>query len=859
MRTSVKALLLVFMLPLSICAQTVPNEQCSGAINLTPSEFGQSTWQVNSLGNTSSGAACIGNANDDVWYHFTALSSNDIILAQDPVAVYDAVIELYSSCGGTSIGCGNAYGPGLIERYKHGGLTAGQTYYFRVFNADASAGAGLQVQVQIKTFADARLRDQDCGRMNLQLQDVVLAERQDQGQLYISPVVGVSGYGFWFKSIDGTQSQVVQQTNAYPFSFQLVNIPWLQYGQMYEVQIQHRVTVAANGNTQDLWSGFGETCLIGLNATPPSTQLRPQFCGATVTENTTVLADQVTGAEMYRFTFSGPEGAYVATTPNYGLLLSTVGAGNALIQGNTYQVIVECQIAGNWSDPGTVCALTIQCQEAIPPTMSSYPANILATCGNNPAVPVITSIDTEAGSRAVTLDIKNFSSSDKVHQVLPNLTGTQALYLTGITGVPDYFTWSSAPVYLIETVDGAYLSGELQATDGSNAKWEVHLELDNKANWTAWNSQNTVSPPFIPRSYKDDQGHAAAAGNAWTAWNYYVIDSEHSFLRGKGNLNGSFLSLSQSPSSLLFGFQMGTAANNISPDVGFSSWINMNGTVNGNLVSATGTLTSRSVLQGTMESIACQPWISRTWYSSDACGNKMATDQLIIYPLNLCQDPTNMDVVEIGFGTLNPRVNGTWSNPEGSNDCQVRGGRLLNGSYESGNPAFHNLTNTQVIGQTNGSTLNFNIALYNNPNVPFKLGKHYGFEVRCSCANGTGYSEWSGLSTESSFLVPYPPGIQEIADGEKSIVQEKRTLKLSPNPGNGRELLIQLSSLVLEKEQSHIQIYDLRSRVLFDQWIQSDIEGNGLVIQPRVSLEPGMYIVLLNSGDERFQATWVVE
>ena len=144
------------------------------------------------------------------------------------------------------------------------------------------------------------------------------------------------------------------------------------------------------------------------------------------------------------------------------------------------------------------------------------------------------------------------------------------------------------------------------------------------------------------------------------------------------------------------------------------------------------------------------------------CSVSAGSFEIVVYGANDsacsgCQSPTNLDVVEIGFGGTNPRVNATWTNPEGTAFCEVRGGRISTASYNAGEPEFANLANTQVINQTDGSTVNFNIALYNNPNIPFTIGARYGYEVRCDCGDGSGLSDWANITPEATFVVPAPP------------------------------------------------------------------------------------------------------
>lgn len=161
------------------------------------------------------------------------------------------------------------------------------------------------------------------------------------------------------------------------------------------------------------------------------------------------------------------------------------------------------------------------------------------------------------------------------------------------------------------------------------------------------------------------------------------------------------------------------------------------------------------------------------WESCDPCT-----------PVSTCEAPTNLDVVEIGFGGPNPRVNGTWTNGENTTNCEVRGGRIQPATVGTGSPEFANLDNTQIVTQTNGSTINFNIVLYNNPNIPFNVGQTYGYEVRCECRDGSGFSEWSGITDESTFLVPTPPpGVNN--DQSKKLDAGITSLEVFPNPTNG--------------------------------------------------------------------------
>jgi hypothetical protein len=82
-----------------------------------------------------------GYADDDVWYIFTAVTTNPTIyVTGDPS--FDAVVDLRSDlCDGTSIYCVDAKGPGGTEKLYPGGLALGASYYIRIYSNGYGVGA----------------------------------------------------------------------------------------------------------------------------------------------------------------------------------------------------------------------------------------------------------------------------------------------------------------------------------------------------------------------------------------------------------------------------------------------------------------------------------------------------------------------------------------------------------------------------------------------------------------------------------------------------------------------------------------------------------------------------------------------
>jgi len=111
------------------------NNNCAGAIAITPGATCTAT-SATVLNATQSLAGCSGNANDDVWFSFVATGSAQQISVNAPVG-FDPVVQLFSgSCASlTSLNCNDAsYGSGANGSSTFGGLTAGQTYFYRVYD-----------------------------------------------------------------------------------------------------------------------------------------------------------------------------------------------------------------------------------------------------------------------------------------------------------------------------------------------------------------------------------------------------------------------------------------------------------------------------------------------------------------------------------------------------------------------------------------------------------------------------------------------------------------------------------------------------------------------------------------------------
>ncbi|MFT3826344.1 MAG: T9SS type A sorting domain-containing protein [Chitinophagaceae bacterium] len=126
----------------TICINTattiIPNDECAGAIVQIPDVAPDFTQHYPTIGASSSGIpACFGDAEDDIWFTFTAQSPHHKIYIAVPDDTYEPVVEVFSgSCGSlVSLGCFNVEGsmdPSTLE-VDLPGLTAGTKYYYRIY------------------------------------------------------------------------------------------------------------------------------------------------------------------------------------------------------------------------------------------------------------------------------------------------------------------------------------------------------------------------------------------------------------------------------------------------------------------------------------------------------------------------------------------------------------------------------------------------------------------------------------------------------------------------------------------------------------------------------------------------------
>ncbi len=122
------------------CGTDAPaNDECEGAIALTATtecitEFFAPLCASRSMMAMTCNTFT-GDANDDVWYSFTATAAQ-MTIGGAPVGDMDIAMQLFSgTCGSlTPIACGDQGGSGVADDMVASGLVVDETYYFRVYD-----------------------------------------------------------------------------------------------------------------------------------------------------------------------------------------------------------------------------------------------------------------------------------------------------------------------------------------------------------------------------------------------------------------------------------------------------------------------------------------------------------------------------------------------------------------------------------------------------------------------------------------------------------------------------------------------------------------------------------------------------
>jgi hypothetical protein len=184
------------------------------------------------------------------------------------------------------------------------------------------------------------------------------------------------------------------------------------------------------------------------------------------------------------------------------------------------------------------------------------------------------------------------------------------------------FTFPGDEFY--SNIDGQFVqypdgSATLNATVVSNnnpeAGWIVDVTFQDGMDWDMWSTQG------FPTGHKDDCGLGADDFEDWT---YYIMSAGNATMTGWGDYAGSTLTLTHAPSNYYYGYQVGTAANNVNDQYGNGGWFTYSGIFNQQNITGSGDFA--------FDMDCCPQYsIERTWCAIDCTGNETCFTQTITF------------------------------------------------------------------------------------------------------------------------------------------------------------------------------------------------------------------------------------
>jgi len=118
---------------IAVISLSQPNDECTTSTNIPIQEDSNPAFVQGNLGGaTESLSPCTGNYATDVWFSFTA-TSTDLNILISPESNFDPTLEVFDACGGNSIACINNNGINFSEAYHNTNYVIGNEYFIRVF------------------------------------------------------------------------------------------------------------------------------------------------------------------------------------------------------------------------------------------------------------------------------------------------------------------------------------------------------------------------------------------------------------------------------------------------------------------------------------------------------------------------------------------------------------------------------------------------------------------------------------------------------------------------------------------------------------------------------------------------------
>ncbi len=315
---------------------------CGSASQITPRQsLSQNVVSGSFSGETYSGdTECTGPGSQaDSWFRFTA-NATKMFVRVIGSGDLDLALEVLDGCGGTVLSCANNTGAAGSETASLSGLSIGNTYYFRTYHVGGSPATSQGFTAAVSFIPTVQLQAEDCGINDYTTNDILTS---------VQPVntSSIVYYQWRFEELEAPFNvyEEISDTPTNP-NYRLKFFNEIEYNRSYDVSI--RLAVNPDATVGD----YGPSCTIQLQEDVLSTQMEQQYASTFVDFCDVIGADDVGGADRYRWNFNDFETPLnVYGDGNQRLLRISKVPGIKL--GKTYVVSVFAEVAGMESPAGT--------------------------------------------------------------------------------------------------------------------------------------------------------------------------------------------------------------------------------------------------------------------------------------------------------------------------------------------------------------------------------------------------------------------------------------------------------------------------------------------------------------------------
>ncbi len=378
-------------------------------------------------------AQCDGpGSNPDMFFKFTAVGSVTYFQV-DASGDFDPVIEIFDACGGSQLACVNDDGPGQDELTWLTGLTVGQEYAYRVYNAGSGNPVSTVFTTGVRHIPQVQLRTFDCGATDLVANSIIRSN-------WPVPNTMVSGFVFEFTELEAPFNvyEVPSPNGANP-QFRIYWFDDFEYGRSYSVRTKVRMYEGPNE------SDYGPACTITM-ASEAVSALQPQYADQFYQFCDVVRAVPVSQATNYRWVFDdGVETIeYNSNSGNYFCSLQNV---NGLEMATSYTV--EVFVTSQGTESTTSIPRTINMLNSVPNTQLN--PNFVA-CGSTVPISSNTQAFNVCAADYYTFRFTNTVTQEQIEKIRPN----RVIVFSQVNGLEEGESYNVAVKAFAGGIDGDY-------------------------------------------------------------------------------------------------------------------------------------------------------------------------------------------------------------------------------------------------------------------------------------------------------------------------------------------------------------------------------------------------------------------